>query len=425
MIPTTTQHDVDIASLLSDIRTKGTNFLSDSVSSPEELRTALLHSAQHLVTALQSPYEVIARMNWLEPTRWAITRVGLDLRLFEAMMEHEGGPKTVERLAEVTACDGVLLSRMLKHLNAAGFVHETGVDEYAANGITAALATRIPAGMTKNCFDLLTTVLHSLPTFLSQTKYANPSKETHTPFNHALNTQLTYWSWLSEPGRHAEQEAYQAHMAFKTLGKKWFEADDIASSLLPSLLSSSSLSPCTSTESEGVRDPVFLVDIGGSTGHDLVSLLSSHPTLPSHGRLILQDLPSTLSSIPPSTLPTTITLLPHDFFTPQPLSCYGARIFYLHSILHDWPDALAAKILANIVPAMRRGWSKILLNEIVVQDKGAGWVETSVDVMMMVAHGARERTEQEWRGLIEGVGLRVCRVWGRGERERVVECELA
>lgn len=40
----------------------------------------------------------------------------------------------------------------MKHLYTAGFVSETGPDEYAPNGISTALATRIAGGMTKNWY---------------------------------------------------------------------------------------------------------------------------------------------------------------------------------------------------------------------------------------------------------------------------------
>ncbi|KAK3714262.1 hypothetical protein LTR37_007848 [Vermiconidia calcicola] len=95
-------------------------------------------------------------------------------------------------------------------------------------------------------------------------------------------------------------------------------------------------------------------------------------------------------------------------------------------VLHDWPDEQCRQILSNLRSAMKPGYSRILLNEIVIPETNAGWFETSVDVLMMAVHGAREGREGEWRALVEGVeGLRVRGIWGVEEAvEKVVEVEL-
>lgn len=65
-------------------------------------------------------------------------------------------------------------------------------------------------------------------------------------------------------------------------------------------------------ESEG---SVFLIDVGGSIGHDLEDLLRVHPDIP--GRLVLQDLPMVLSNI--TQLSSRIEKMPHDFNNKQPV----------------------------------------------------------------------------------------------------------
>jgi hypothetical protein len=113
----------------------------------------------------------------------------------------------------------------------------------------------------------------------------------------------------------------------------------------------------------------------------------------------------------------------HDFFTPQPI--VGAKAYYLKMVLHDWPDSEAAKILANIKPAMKKGHSKILINEIVIPEEGANWFATSVDYLMLVTHSAAERREQNWRDLVESVGLKITKIWDCGEApEKLIEVEL-
>lgn len=54
----------EISELLQDVQNKGAGLTNNGEN--EAARQALLRSAQNLVNALQSPFEVVAKMNWLE-----------------------------------------------------------------------------------------------------------------------------------------------------------------------------------------------------------------------------------------------------------------------------------------------------------------------------------------------------------------------
>lgn len=111
-----------------------------------------------------------------------------------------------------------------------------------------------------------------------------------------------------------------------------------------------------------------MVDVGGSTGYDLTIFKEAHPELP--GRLIVQDLPGTIEKLDqPALKAKGIEPMPHDFFTPEPVQ--GAKAYYLKSVLHDWPDEQCKQILSNLKPALKAGYSRILVNELVVPDTGA------------------------------------------------------
>ena len=60
---------------------------------------------------------------------------------------------------------------------------------------------------------------------------------------------------------------------------------------------------------------------------------------------------------------------------------------------------------------MKPGYSKLILNEIVLPDKGAPLQMALWDMQMMVMVGGRERTEREWRQLLGCVGLEVVGIW--------------
>lgn len=95
-------------------------------------------------------------------------------------------------------------------------------------------------------------------------------------------------------------------------------------------------------------------------------------------------------------------------------------------MLHDWPDASCVEILSNLKPALEKGYSKILINEIVVPDVNAHWFATSVDFIMMACHASQERREKHWRALIESVGgLKLSKIWDcGGAPEKLIEIEL-
>lgn len=98
----------------------------------------------------------------------------------------------------------------------------------------------------------------------------------------------------------------------------------------------------------------------------------------------------------------------------------------MHSILHDWADENGLRILKNIVPAMKRGYSKVLINENVIPDTNAYWETTSLDIIMMADFASTERTAAHWHKLVELAGLKITKIWTaqRGV-ESLMECELA
>ena len=64
-----------------------------------------------------------------------------------------------------------------------------------------------------------------------------------------------------------------------------------------------------------------------------------------------------------SDLKGRVEFVPHDFFDPQPAT--AADVYIMRHICHNWSTANCAKIIQQIVPAMKLG-SKILLVEVVV-----------------------------------------------------------
>lgn len=166
------------------------------------------------------------------------------------------------------------------------------------------------------------------------------------------------------------------------------------------------------------KSDVLVVDVGGGRGHDLLSFSNG---IKSPGRLILQDLPEVIADV---TETTAFESQAHDFFTPQPV--HGARSYFLHSILHDWGVEHGVEILKSLKPALTPGYSKVLINEIVLSEENPSLPATSMDMMMLGHIGeACERTEEDFRAIAAEAGLEVIGIFSNAASpESVIELML-
>ncbi|GJC88006.1 O-methyltransferase af390-400 [Colletotrichum liriopes] len=86
----------------------------------------------------------------------------------------------------------------------------------------------------------------------------------------------------------------------------------------------------------------------------------------------------------------------------------GARAYYMHSTLRNWTDDVGKSILSRLTVAMKSSHTN--------------WQATALD-MMMTHFSSRERTEEQWRELLEPVGLRAIKGWPKVEgAESLIEC---
>lgn len=73
---------------------------------------------------------------------------------------------------------------------------------------------------------------------------------------------------------------------------------------------------------------------------------------------------------------------------------------------------------------MKPGYSKLIINDIVLPDKGAPRFATSSDMSMMSLLASIERSAGHWKQLLEQAGLKKVKIWPGGT-ESVIEAELA
>ena len=189
------------------------------------------------------------------------------------------------------------------------------------------------------------------------------------------------------------------------------------------------------------NNAVFLVDVAGGKGHDISSLSSRFPDLP--GRLVVQDLPRTFEDY---TTPKGIEAMPYDIFTKQPIEGWShlawsllrtddkssptnvyveARAYFFRSVFHDWPESRCHDILAHTARPMKAGYSRLLIEDLVLPDRGADMRQASVDMTMYFMPEGIERTAGQWKELLGHAGLQIVKIWSDGSgMESIIEAEL-
>ena len=144
-----------------------------------------------------------------------------------------------------------------------------------------------------------------------------------------------------------------------------------------------------------------VADLGGGDGTLLAAILRSNRGL----RGMLFDLPSGLDAASGALedVADRAEIVPGDFFEAVP---EGAGAYVLKSVVHDWNDENATAILANVRAAMRPDARVLVLEQVmpeIVTPEARGVVGN--DLNMLVSTGGRERTEAEFRDLLEAAGF--------------------
>jgi hypothetical protein len=149
-----------------------------------------------------------------------------------------------------------------------------------------------------------------------------------------------------------------------------------------------------------------LADVGGGLGTNLAAALKRYPAM----RGLLFDQPHVVKRARPRLEAAGVAgrcaIEGGDFFKAVP---GGADAYLLGHIVHDWDDAKAGLILDNLRRAMPAR-AKLLLLEYVLPEGGAPSFGNWLDLHMMVVLGSLERSEAEYRRLLESHRFRLTRV---------------
>jgi SAM-dependent methyltransferase len=164
-----------------------------------------------------------------------------------------------------------------------------------------------------------------------------------------------------------------------------------------------------------------VMDVGGGQGALLQGILSAYPKL----RGVLADLPSVVAGateLRMGAVADRCEIVGINFFKAVP---EGADAYLMKSIIHDWDDEAALKILKNCRRAIR-GDGKLLVMEHVLKpanepDPNLG---RFMDLNMLIFVTGHERTEAEFAALLRAGGFSLTRVIPTGYMS-IIESEPA
>ena len=149
-----------------------------------------------------------------------------------------------------------------------------------------------------------------------------------------------------------------------------------------------------------------IVDVGGGQGWLISAILKANPDMQG----VLFDRPTVIEGarrlVESEGVSDRCELVGGSFFESVPA---GGDAYILRSVLHNWNDSNATVILQNCRQAITDGGRLIIVDNVLStgNDPSSGKI---TDIQMMVILGALERTESEFRGLLDAAGFRLTKV---------------
>jgi hypothetical protein len=163
-----------------------------------------------------------------------------------------------------------------------------------------------------------------------------------------------------------------------------------------------------------------ICDIGGGQGAFLIQLLANYP----HIKGFVADLPgaaiSAEKAIAKADLTNRCKAIHYDFFKETPPVCDA---YFLVNVLHDWEENICSRILSNISRSMNAD-SRLWVVEYLLEPGPGFSVAKFLDIEVLVMGGGRERTIDEFKAILDSVGLEISEVIPTGHGVALLECKL-
>lgn len=302
---------------------------------------------------------------------WATQAIGVAVRLGLADQVAKGVTQ-VDALAHACGCDASALRRLLRGLAALGVLRLDGEDRCSLSATGALLCRDATLGLSSHAqwwsqqaWGLWSDLIGSVRTGLS----ARQRLHGHRGFDHLDGD---------------AESARLFHRSMVELTR--LVAADLA-------------------DSPALPDSGLVMDLGGGHGELLAEVLRARPRL----RGILFDLDHAVAGaqahLREAGVAERVTVTSGDFFgtLPRPVD-----MVLLKSVLHDWDDDDAVRILQSARDALAPHGRVLVIERVMpdhVEDLPAHRTTTRSDLNMLVGLGGRERTIEHYDALLLSAGL--------------------
>jgi SAM-dependent methyltransferase len=294
------------------------------------------------------------------------------------------GPQSCVVLAAATGSDAPSLFRLMRALASVGVFSHVNKDCFALSRLAENLQTNAPASLRAMVITIGEIHYQACGNLLHSVQTGSPA------FNKVFGTSL--FDYLQQNG--PAGDAFNQGMT------------NLSSMLAYAILIAYDFAGISS-----------IVDVGGGEGTLLRKILELNPEMT--GAVL--DLPRTIETVHQelngNTRVGSCSYIAGDFFDSVP---DGADAYLLCGVLHDWDDDRAAAILRNCRRAMTKN-GKVLLVDMIVPENGANGFSKLLDLNMLVMNGGRERTETEFRTLLDASGYKLTKIVPTMAPQSVIE----
>jgi len=284
------------------------------------------------------------------------------------------GPCSVTALAEATATHAPSLYRLLRALASHGVFRENADGSFSLTSLAGPLRRNAPDSIRNSLL-----LAGSEAALRAWADLAFSVRTGQPAFEHLYGK--TWYDYLDE-------QPELAHL-FRTA------MTNLSLRAGPALVASYDFSPFQT-----------VVDVGGGQGGLLALILDRNPSV-SGG---LFDSPHVIAgaggAIDRLVAQGRAEKVVGDFFQAVPR---GGDAYVLKFIVHDWDDARAVAVLERCRDAMAPN-GRILLVELIVPEGNEPSPAKSIDLTMLLLFHGRERTEAEYRALLQRAGLTRVRI---------------
>ena len=164
--------------------------------------------------------------------------------------------------------------------------------------------------------------------------------------------------------------------------------------------------PAAIVDAYDFSDVQRVVDVGGGSGNLLGTILTANPTV--RGTLFErpQVVPDAERNLGAAGVADRCELVGGDFLESVPS---GGDLYIVSHCIHNWDEDNCVRILENCRRAMGSAGC-LLIIEAVVGPSDEPDPAKMLDLAMLVVPGGEERSEDEYRSLLEKAGFRLTRV---------------